>query len=140
MYLMNTMPNICFIVNTLSQYLVEPRRVHLVVEKHVMRYIKGTLDFVLCYNGDQDFRPIGYTDSYWAGSVSNKKRTLGCCFSLGSAMNSWQSRKQSSISLSTTESKYIVACFASCEAIWLRKLLTCLFYLEMEEIMILCDN
>jgi hypothetical protein len=43
-------------VNTLSQYLVEPRRVHLVAAKHVMRYLKGTLDFGLCYTGDHDFR------------------------------------------------------------------------------------
>jgi hypothetical protein len=33
MYLMNTRLDICFVVNTLSQYLVEPKRVHLVVEK-----------------------------------------------------------------------------------------------------------
>jgi hypothetical protein len=44
MYLTNTRPDICFVVNTLSQYLVEPRRVHLVAAKHVMRYLKGTLD------------------------------------------------------------------------------------------------
>jgi hypothetical protein len=55
-------------------------------------------------------------------------------------MISWQSRKQSSISLSTAEAKYIVACSASCEAIWLPKLLTCLFDLEMEATMILYDN
>jgi hypothetical protein len=36
-----------FYVNTLSQFLVEPRRVHLVATKHVMRYLKGTLDFGL---------------------------------------------------------------------------------------------
>src|ERR1700678_3307556 len=100
MYLMNTRLDICFAVNTLSQFLVEPRRVHLVAAKHVMRYLKGTLDFGLSYNGDHDFRLSGYTDLDWAGSVSDRKSTLGCCFSLGSAMISWQSRKQSSISLS----------------------------------------
>jgi hypothetical protein len=47
MYLTNTRPDICFVVNTLSQYLVEPRRVHLVAAKHVMRYLKGTLDYGL---------------------------------------------------------------------------------------------
>jgi hypothetical protein len=49
MYLMNTRPDICFVVNTLSQYLVEPRHVHLVAEKHVMRHLKGMLDYGLCY-------------------------------------------------------------------------------------------
>jgi hypothetical protein len=39
-----------------------------------------------------------------------------------------------------TEAEYIAACSAICEAIWLQKLLTGLFDLEMEAIMILCDN
>jgi hypothetical protein len=105
MYLMNTRPDICFAVNTLSRFLVEPIRVHLVVAKHAMRYLKGTLDCGLSYDGDHDFRLSGYTDLDWAGSVYDKKSTSRCCFSLGSAMISWQSRKQSRISLNTTEAK-----------------------------------
>jgi hypothetical protein len=140
MYLTNTRPDICFAVNTLSQFLVEPRHVHLVAAKHVMRYLKGTIDCGLSYDGDHDFTLSGYTDADWAGSVSDRKSTSGCCFSLGSAMISWQSRKQSSIALSTAEAEYIVACSASCKAIWLRKLLTGLFDLEMKATMILCDN
>ena len=37
MYLTNNQPNICFAVKNLSQYLVEPRHVHLIAAKHVMR-------------------------------------------------------------------------------------------------------
>jgi hypothetical protein len=132
MYLTNTRPDICFVVNTLSQFLVEPRHVHLVAAKHVMRYFKGTIDYGLSYDGDHDFTLSGYTDADWVGSVSDRKITSGCCFSLGSAMISWQSRKQSSIALSTVEAEYIVACSASCEAIWLQKLLTGLFDLNMK--------
>jgi hypothetical protein len=77
MYLTNTRPNICFAVNTLSQY--------------VMRYLKGTLEYGFCYTRDHDFRLFGYTDSDWVGSVYDRKSSLGCCFSLGSAMTSWQS-------------------------------------------------
>jgi hypothetical protein len=102
MYMMNTRPYICFVVNTLSQFLVEPCRVHLDVAKHVMRYLKGTLDFGLSYNEDHELSLSGYTDSDWAGSVSDRKSTSGFCFILGSTMISWQSRKQSSISLSMT--------------------------------------
>ena len=105
-----------------------------------MRYLKGMLDYGLCYIRDCDFRLYGYTDSDWAGSASDRKRTSGCCFSLGSTMTSWQSRKQSSIALSTAEAEYIAACSASCEAIWLRKMLTGLFGLEMDATMIFFDN
>jgi hypothetical protein len=140
MYLTNTRPDICFAVNTLCQYLVEPIHVHRVAAKHVMRYLKGMLYFGFCYTGDHDFRLIGYTDLDWAGSVSNRNSTLGCCFNLESAMTSCQSRNQSSIALNTTTTEYIAACFASWEAKWLWKLLIGLFDLEMEAIVILCDN
>jgi hypothetical protein len=139
MYLMNTRPDICFTVNTLSKFLVEPICVHLVAAKHVMRYLKGTIDCGLSYDGDHDFTLSGYNDADWAGIFSDKKRTSGC-FSLGSTMISWQSRKQSSIALITVEAEYIAACSASCEVIWLQKLLTDLFDLEMRATLILCDN
>ena len=93
MYLTNSRPNICFVVNTLSQYLVQPRRVHLVTAKHVMRYLKGTIDFGLYYDGSHEYRLYGYIDADWVGSISDRKSTLGICFCLGSATSSWFSRK-----------------------------------------------
>ena len=49
MYLVNTRPDLSFAVNTLSQFMVEPRRVHWIATKHVLRYIAGTVDYGLCY-------------------------------------------------------------------------------------------
>ena len=49
MYLMNTRPNIFFVVNTLSQFLTDPRHVHLIATKHIPRYLKGTVDYGLKY-------------------------------------------------------------------------------------------
>ena len=37
MYLTNTRPDICFVVNNLSQYMVDPKNVHIVAVKHVRR-------------------------------------------------------------------------------------------------------
>jgi hypothetical protein len=93
MYLTNTRPDICFVVNTLSQYMVKPRRVHLVVAKHVLRYLKGTIDYGLGYVFDREISLQGCTDSYCAGSVAYRKSTSGCCFSVGSTMISWFNRK-----------------------------------------------
>lgn len=47
MYLVNTKLDICFVLNTLSQYMVEPRHVHLVEAKHVLRYLHGTVGYGL---------------------------------------------------------------------------------------------
>ena len=92
MYLTNTWPDICFFMNTLSQYMVESRHVHFLA-KHVMRYLKGTIDYGINYTRDHDFRLYGYTDSNWVGSVSNRKSTSRGCFSMGSTMISWLRRK-----------------------------------------------
>ena len=105
-----------------------------------MRYLKGTVDFVLYYDGSHEYRLYSYTDADWAGSISDRKSTLGRCFCLRSAMSSWFSRKHSSVSLSTTEAEYIATCYASCEAICLRKLMSGLFNLELDTTVILCDK
>ena len=44
------------------------------------------------------------------------------------------------MALSTTEAKYLAACLASCEAMWLRKLLSDLFDLQLDVTCIYCDN
>ena len=62
MYLTNTRPDICFAVNTLRQFLTDSRQVHLVSAKHILRYLKGTIDYGLKYNADQKINLEGYVD------------------------------------------------------------------------------
>ena len=102
--------------------------------------MKGTIDFGLYYDNSHEYRLYGYTDADWARSILDRKGTSGGCYSLGSTMISWFSKKQSSIALSTAEEEYIAACFASHEAIWFRKLMSVLFNLYLDTTMIICDN
>ena len=140
MYLTNTWLDICCTVNTLSQYLVKPRWVHLIAAKNVMMYLKGTIDLALYYGRDHDYKLYGYTYSYWEGSVTYRKSTSGGCYFLGSAMISLFSKKQSSVALSTVEAEYIADFSTCCEVIWLRKLMSRLFDMELDTTVILCDN
>ena len=105
-----------------------------------MRYLKGTIEFGLDYDGSHEYRLYGYTDADWAGIISDRKITLGGCYNLGSTMISWFSRKKSSVALSTVEVEYLVAYSTSCEAIWIQKLMSGLFNLELDTTVILCDN
>ena len=140
MYITNTRPYICFDVNTLSQYLVKPRRVHLIAVKHVMRYLRGTIYLGLYYGRDHDYRLYGYTDLDWAGSVANEKEHLRWMLLSRIRHDLMVYQEQSSVSLSTAEAEYIAACSASCESIWIQKLMSGLFDMELDTTVILCDN
>jgi hypothetical protein len=93
-YLVNTRPEICFTMNTLSQFQVELRHEHLIATNHVLIYLHGMINYGLRYFSNSDVQLQGYTDSDWAGSASESKITSGVCFSLGSFMISWARRKQ----------------------------------------------
>jgi hypothetical protein len=60
--------------------MVEPRHVHWIVAKHVLRYLHGTVGYELRYVSDSEVKLQGYTNFDWEGSVVDQKSTLGCCF------------------------------------------------------------
>ena len=90
--------------------MVELRHVHLIAAKHVLRHLKGTIDYGLQYVANYEFGLVGNIDSDWVGSVIDRKSTSGCCFSLGSIVIAWRNRKQTSVALSTTKAEYIATC------------------------------
>ena len=77
----------------------------------------------LVYERSESVQLAGFTDANWAGCVEDRKSTLGCCFSIGSEVVSWISRKQKSVALSSAEAEYMAANMAACEGMWLSKLL-----------------
>ena len=119
---------------------VDSRHVHLIATKHILRYLEGTVDYGLMYEANHKINLEGYLDSYWEGSAIDRKSTSVCYFSMGSGVICWFSRKQSCVELSTTKVEYVVACLASCETVWFRKLLSDLFDLQLDATCIHCDN
>lgn len=139
MFLVNSRPNICFTVNTLSQFIVEPRHIHWIFAKNLLRYLRGIINYGLRYIG-RNLRLHGYTNADWASNVVDCKRTSGCCFSLGSCLIFGMSRKHKLVALSTAEAEYIVASMAYCEAVWLRKLFSELFEHVLDTTVIFYGN
>ena len=75
MYLTKRRPYICFVVNTLSQFLMDLRHVHLIAAKHILRYLKGTIDYGLKYEVNQKINLEGYMDLDWARNSIDRKST-----------------------------------------------------------------
>ena len=86
-------------------------------------YLQGTKTHGICYKpGDTiDFR--GYSDADWAGDHADRKSTSGYVFMLLGAPVSWGSKKQPSVSLSTSEAEYIALSLAIQEGKWIHRLL-----------------
>jgi hypothetical protein len=101
---------------------VEPKKENWVATKHVLKYLRGIMEYGLIYLGDGEVKMQMYQDLDWLGSATHRKSTLGCYFSLGSTMISCFSRNQNSMTLSSIESEYMETSTTSCEAIWLCKL------------------
>jgi hypothetical protein len=97
MYMIHTRPEICYAVIEMSHFMTEPRQIHWVEAKHILRYLRGTITYVLIYTSSGGLFLHGYENVDWAGRTVDWKSTYGYCFILGSAMISWSSQKQGSI-------------------------------------------
>ncbi|XP_068480940.1 secreted RxLR effector protein 161-like [Phaseolus vulgaris] len=103
MYLTTTRPDILNAVSILSRFLHCPNETHMKAAKRVIRYIKGTWNFGVKFLKQKEMKLIGFSDNDWGGSIDDMKSTSGYCFSLGSEMFSWSSKKQETVAQSTAE-------------------------------------
>ena len=103
--------------------MARPTEEHLQCAQRVLRYVSGTKDRGLLYRAGTTAQLVGYTDADWAGNAADRRSTSGYAFSLDSAAIAWSSKKQSTVALLSTEAEYRGAAVATCEAIWLKRLL-----------------
>ena len=120
--MMCTRPDICFAVGMVSRYQSNPGQAHWKAVKRILRYLKGTADYSLCYQGN-DLQLRGYTDADWGGDLDERKSTSGFVFLLNNGAISWSSKKQSCIALSTMEAEFVAFSSAVQEAVWLKRFL-----------------
>jgi hypothetical protein len=95
------------VVGMVGRYQSAPKQIHFQSVKRIFRYLKETMTYGLWYPRNHNFQLTAYSDADWANCVDEKKRTSGGAFFLGDSLVAWLSKKQGSISLSTTEAEYI---------------------------------
>jgi hypothetical protein len=103
MYRVNTRPDICYVVNQLSQAMVKPTKIFWKVGKHVMRYLRRKSEYGLWYIQMDEVKLCGFIDADWAGSPMDIKSTSEGIFSIRSTIVSWYNKKQISVALSSME-------------------------------------
>ena len=136
-----TRPDLCYIVTRLSQHLDNPTDEDWILINHVLRYLKGTVNYKLCYTKSKGGLSLyGYTDSDLGSSIDDRRSTSGFYFSLNSCGPpiSWKTKKQPTVALSSCEAEYISLAGALQEAIFLNMTLN--FIVKQSSVKIYMDN
>ncbi|CAL9000117.1 unnamed protein product [Prunus brigantina] len=118
-----------------------PRTPHLVAAKRILRYIKGTIDLCLSFTPQPAAaRLSAYSDADWAGCPDSRRSTTRYVITLGTNLISWCSKKQPTVSRSSTESEYHALSHACAETNWLCYLLHELGVHLRFPVQLFCDN
>ena len=139
LYLSASRPDIMFSVCMCARFQSNPKQSHLSAVKRIMRYLLGTINLGLWYPKNSTCNLIGYSDSDFAGSKTDRKSTSGTCQFIGSALVSWHSKKQNSVALSTAEAEYISAGSCCAQILWMKQQLSD-YGIILDRIPIKCDN
>jgi hypothetical protein len=74
-----TRPDISHAVGVVSRYMNNPGKEHWEVVKWILRYLRGTTTYGLCFGGSNTFLQ-GYVDSDMAGDIDRQEEHHRVCF------------------------------------------------------------
>lgn len=139
-YLTLTRPDIQYAVHQLCLYMHDPRLQHLLAMKRVLRYLQGTIDHGLRLYKSASKTLTAYTDADWAGCPDTRRSTSGFCVYLGDNLISWSSKRQPTVSRSSSEAEYKGVANVVAETCWIRNLLLELKCPITTATLVYCDN
>ncbi|GJV60869.1 retrovirus-related pol polyprotein from transposon TNT 1-94 [Tanacetum coccineum] len=137
LYLTESRPNIMFSVCLCAYFQEDPKTSHLEEVKCIFRYIKGTTHLGLWYHKGSGIETVVYANSDHAGDYVDQKSTSGIYTFMGCCLTSWFSKKQTALSISTTEAEYVSAGKACQQALWMKQALVD-YGIRLDDIPIMC--
>ena len=139
-YLTTTRPDIVFATQQLSQFMAHPTKSHLGAARRVLRYLKGSPSKGLQFKRDTPIHLIGFSDADWATCVDTRRSITGYCFFIGNSLVSWKTKKQNTMSRSSSEAEYRALATSTCELQWLTYLLNDLKICCSKPATLYCEN
>jgi hypothetical protein len=114
--------------------------VHWEAVKRILRYVKGTLDTGFHFQKLSLLDISIFTDADQVECVDDRRSTGGYEVFVGPNLMSWSSKKQPTISRSSTEAEYKALTNGAAEAMWISSLLTELGVTQQRAPVLWCDN
>ena len=137
--MLGTRPDIAFAVTKLSQFASNPSEEHLQKALYIVRYLLGTPNYALVFDGPGDGGLEAFADSDWASDPNTRKSTSGYVVKLAGAVFSWNTRAQKTVALFSTEAEYMSISDTCCQLVWVKNLFFELG-IELAPILLYGDN
>jgi Reverse transcriptase (RNA-dependent DNA polymerase)/gag-polypeptide of LTR copia-type/Integrase core domain/GAG-pre-integrase domain/Domain of unknown function (DUF4219) len=134
-----TRPDLAQLIQQISQFSQKPTKTHEKAAKQGLRYLNGTIDEGITYNGNLGIRLQCWSDANWGGE-EGRESVSGFVFTMAGGTVTYSSKKQGSVALSSTESEYMAILHALKEQIWLLRFLKEIGYDISNQNVIYCDN
>ncbi|KAJ5298140.1 uncharacterized protein N7443_006260 [Penicillium atrosanguineum] len=122
----STRPDVSWAVCKLAKYSHNPASLHFQAVKRVFRYLKGSKRLCLHFSPHPavGLALFAYVDASWASPHDdNRLSTTGYVFMLAGAAIIWQSKRQTLVTLSSTEAEYVAACLCCQDLSWIQLML-----------------
>jgi len=135
-----TRPDIAFVVQHLSQFFSVSTIAHHQAAFHIFRYLKGTPGLGIFLSANSSLQLKAFSDSDWVGCIDSRRSVTGFLVYLGSSLISWRSKKQATVSKSSSEAEYRALTSTTCELQWITYLLEDLHVPFIRPVLLYCDN
>ena len=137
--MLGTRPDIAFAVTKMAQFAANPTQEHLNKALYICRYLVGTQNYCLTYDGITGQGLAACADSDWASDPNHRCSQTGFFLKLAGGLISWTSRAQKTVALSSTEAEYMALSDCSRQVVWMHTLLGELGY-HLKPVPICGDN
>lgn len=91
--------------------------------KRIFRYLKGTMHYGIKFLTQSPLKLYGFYDADWVGCPDTRRSTIGYCIYVGANCISWLSKKQPTISRSSSRAEYRSMASKTAELVWIAFLL-----------------
>ncbi|WVZ00554.1 hypothetical protein V8G54_026623 [Vigna mungo] len=139
-YLTTTRPDISYVVHHLSQFMSSSTTAHSQATFRILCYLKQAPGLGLFFSTKSSIQLKAFSDSEWAGCLDSRRSITGYSVYIADSLISWRSKKQPTVSRSSSEAGYRALATTTCELQWLTYLLTDLHIHFKQPTLLYFDN
>ena len=137
-----TRPDIARTASKLSEFLQNPSPRHHAAVDQAITYLYGTKTLAIEFSADTDEQEvfIGASDASYADDKPTCKSSEGYLFKLFDGAIDWHAMKQKTVTISSTEAKFLALSHTAKEIYWWKCLFRCIQMDPDHDTAVACDN